>query len=248
MNNQETFVEKLNSCGEIKYEVSQVHNRVQAKLKNVYGLAFKRDKKEFGSLKTMQYFKGGVENPDARSKILDMLDNFITLVNLYDFIGDNEITNYLSEKGIKLEVISPDIKDGQVEIEKEDAKEFKRSWSFGMTGQEPPATKKELLSLILQRSLEVQKDIENKNEQIEDGAKIVEEACSMKKPLFMKALAFKYKELQKQSVDNALLKVEDDLEATQEIVDYFKQGISLDNQSVANVEKDSETENDEEKD
>jgi hypothetical protein len=240
MNNRETFVEKLNSCGEIKYEVSEVHNRVQNKLKNVYGLAFKTDKKNFGTLKTMQYFKGGVENPDARSKILDMLDKFINLVNHYEFIGDKEIVNYLAERGIQLTVLTPEIVDGPIVIEKDDEKEFNRSWSFAMPGEAAPATKKELLDKILKRSLEVQKDIENKNEQIEDGAKTVEDACSMKKALFMKALGIKYKELQKRSVDNELLKVEDELEATQDVVNYFKEGVSLDNANVAVVKKDDE--------
>jgi hypothetical protein len=221
MNNKDTFVEKLNSCGEVKYEMSEVHSRIIGRLKDVYELVFKREKRDFLSLKNMMYFKGGVENPDARPRLHEQLDKFITLINHYDFLDDDEISEYLKQHGIEIKVVTPQIEDGPVSITKEDTKKFERSWEFSMAGEKAPATKKEVLNIILDRALDVQKTIENKKEEINKDAEDVEAECLVKKPFFMKAVAIKVTELKKKSVDNELKKIEDDIASNQEVVEVF---------------------------
>jgi hypothetical protein len=225
--NKDLFIENLNKCGEVKYEVSQVHNRVLSKLKNVYAIVFQADKKNFNSFRNMKFYQAGVQSPEARPKLHEFLDSFINLLNHYELIGDTSMTDYLKEHGVKTELLFPELKDGPVEIEKDKKKDFNNNWSFSMGEQKIPETKKELLREILIRSTEVQKESCTKQEQIEEGAKLVEDGCKIKKSLFMKALNIKCKEIQQKSVDNELVKVEEDMEQTQDIVDYFKDGLNL---------------------
>jgi hypothetical protein len=221
MNNKKTFVEKLNGCGEIKYELSEVHSRIIGKIKDVYELVFKREKRDFLMLKNMMFFKAGIENPDSRPRLHEQLDKFISLINHYDFLGNNEISNYLKEQGIEIKVIAPQIEDGPVNVIKEDTKKFEKSWEFSMVGETAPATKKEVLNMILDRALDVQKVIEDKKEKIDNDAEDVEAECLVKKPFFMKAVSIKVTELKKKSVDNELKKIEDDIVSNQEVVDVF---------------------------
>lgn len=221
MNNKETFVEKLNSCGETKYEMAEVDSRIIGRLKDVYEFVFKREKRDFLTLKNMMYFKGGVENPDARPRLHEQLDKFISLINHYDFLGDDEASEYLKNHGIEIKVFTPQIEDGPVSVTKEETKKFERSWEFSMAGEKTPATKKEVLNAILDRSIGVTKSIEDKKEEINKSAEDVEAECLVKKPHFMKAVGIKVTELRKKSVDNELKKIEDDITANQEVVDVF---------------------------
>jgi hypothetical protein len=216
MNNKESFVEKLNLSGDIKYEMSEVHSRIIGKLKDVYETVFKREKKDFLSLKNMMYFKGGVASPDARPKLHEILDIFITLANHYDFLGDDEVTEYLKQNGIEIKITTPQIEDGPV-----DTKKYEKSWKFAMNGEKELGTKKEVLNAILDRALVVQKTIEDEKEQINTHAENVESECLVKKQFFMKAVSVKVEELKKKSVDNALKKMEDDVVSNQEIISVF---------------------------
>jgi hypothetical protein len=221
MNNKETFVEKLNSCGEVKYEMSEVHSRIIGKIKDVYEVVFKREKSDFLALRNNMYFKGGVKTPDSRPMLHEMLDKFINLVNHYDFLGDDELTGYLKEHGIELKVTQPQIQDGPIVVSKEDTKKFERSWEFSMAGEKAPATKKEVLNMILDRSLDVTKTIENKKEEIDKFCSDVEAECQVIKPYFMKAVGIKVKEIQKKSVDNEIVKIETDIESNRDIIEVF---------------------------
>jgi hypothetical protein len=244
MNNKEIFIEKLNACGEIKYDVSQINNRNIAKIKTLYSIAFKTDKKNFSALHNMKYSSANLKLDEEKSKLLTMLDNFIKLVNHYDFISDNAITGYLADNGIQVSLITSTLKDETIDLEnldKKERKEFEQAWQFAMPGQDIPSTKKELLNMLLERSLAVQKDSCDKQEKIETEAKAVEDSCEVKKSLFMKALNIKYKELQKRSVDNELVKVEEEMEKTQDIVEIFKERIEVENQKTQTViEKDKD--------
>ena len=221
MNNKDAFMEKLNVCGEVKYEMSEVHSRIIGKLKDVYELVFKREKRDFLSLKNMMYYKGGVESPDARPRLHEQLDKLICLINHYDFLGDDEISEYMKEHGVEIKVTSPQMQDGPVRIEKEDTKAFERSWEFSMNGEKAPATKKEVLNSIIDRAIEVQKVIEDKKEEIEKGAEDVEAECLVKKFFFMKAVGIKVQELKKRSVDNEIVKIESDIESNRDIINIF---------------------------
>ena len=224
MNNKESFVEKLNLSGDIKYEMSEVHSRIIGKLKDVYEVVFKREKKDFLSLKNMMYFKGGVASPDARPKLHEILDIFITLANHYDFLGDDEVTEYLKQKGIEIKITTPQIEDGPVVIAKDDTKKYEKSWKFAMNGEKELGTKKEVLNAILDRALVVQKTIEDEKEQINTHAENVESECLVKKQFFMKAVGIKVKELKKQSVDNEIVKMESDIESSKDIIEVFDTG------------------------
>lgn len=221
MNNKETFVEKLSSCSEVKFELSEVHSRIISKIKDVYEIVFKRDKSDFLALRNNMYFKGGVKTPDSRPMLHEMLDKFINLVNHYDFLGDDEIVGYLKQKGIELKVTQQQIQDGAVIVTKEDTKKFERSWNFSMNGEKIPTTKKEVLNMILDRSLEVTKTIEDKKEEIDKFCSDVETECQVIKPYFMKAVGIKVKEIQKKSVDNEIEKIETDIESNRDIIEVF---------------------------
>jgi hypothetical protein len=215
------FVEKLNECGDVKYEMSEIFSRVLGKLKDVYTLVFTREKRDFLALKNMMYFKGGVPDPDSRARLHETLDKFISLVNHYDFLEDDEIKGYLEEHGIEINVITPQIQDGPIVIPKEDVKKFERSWNFAMANIKVPETKKELLNEILDKSIETQKAIEDRKDKISEKAQDVDVECQVKKPFFMKALSIKVKELKKNSVDNEIKKVEDDIEMSRDIISVF---------------------------
>jgi len=221
MNNKESFVEKLNLSGEIKYEMSEVHSRIISKLKDVYGIVFKREKKDFLSLKNMMYFKAGVASLDAKPKLHEVLDNFITLANHYEFLGDDELSEYLKQKGIEIKVTQPQIEDGPVVVSKDDTKKYEKSWQFSMNDEKELGTKKEVLNAILDRALEVQKTIEGQKEQVNEHAENVEAECQVKKPYFMKAVGIKVKELKKRSVDNEIVKMESDIESSRDIINIF---------------------------
>lgn len=221
MNNKETFVEKLNVCGEVKYEMLEVHSRIIGKLKDVYQFVFNREKRDFLSLKNMMYFKGGIASPDARPRINDLLDTFINLFNHYEFLGDDEIKEYLKEHGIDISIIRPQIEDGPLVIAKENMKNFERSWNFAMNNEKAPETKKEILNLLLDRSIEIQKSIEDKKEELNKNASEVDMECQVKKQFFMKALGIKVKELKKKSVDNEIVKIESDIESNRDIIEVF---------------------------
>jgi len=221
MNNKETFVEKLNICGEVKYEMCDIDNRIMSSIKSVYGFIFKREKKDFVSLKNMMYFKGGVASPDARPKLHEFLDGFIKLVSHYDFLGDDEIKTYLSEHGVDIEITQQQIQDGPASVSKEDTKNFERSWNFSMNNQKAPETKKELLNAILDRAVEIQHTIQDKKEEIEKGAEEVKIDCQIKKSFFMKALGIKVTEIKKKSVDNEIVKIEDDIQSSRDIISLF---------------------------
>ena len=221
MNNKEVFIEKLNECGEVKYEMTEIHNRILGKLKSVYALVFKREKRDFLSLKNMQYFKGGVASPDARPRLHETLDTFINLANHYDFLDDDEIKTYLEAHGIKIEILVPQLVEEPVVIEKGKNKEFEQSWKFAMANEDVPGTNKEILNAILDRSIETQKAIEDKKEEINKKSEDVEVECQVKKPLFMKAIGIKLQELKKKSVDNEIKKVEDDIEASRDMILIF---------------------------
>lgn len=221
INNKDTFVEKLDECGEVKYEMTEIHSRILGKLKAVYGLVFKREKRDFLSLKNMQYFKGGVASPDARPRLHETLDTFINLANHYEFLGDDELKSYLEAHGVSITITKPSLEDGPVVVAKEENKELERSWQFAMAGETMPGTKKEVLNAILDRSIETQKAIEDKKEEIDKKAEDVSLECQVKKPFFLKAVAIKVQELKKKSVDNELKKIEDDVEASKDIISIF---------------------------
>jgi hypothetical protein len=221
MNNKETFVEKLNECGEVKYEMSEVHSRILGRLKDVYKFVFNREKKDFLSLKNMMYFKAGVASPDARPRLHEVLDVFISLLNHYDFLGDDEIKCYLKEHGIEIELKKNQLEDGPVVVAKENTKNFERSWNFATNNQKIPETKKDILNALLDRAIEVQKIIEDKKEEVDKGANEVNLECQVKKPFFMRALAIKLKEMKKRSVDNELKRIEEDIDSSRDIIDVF---------------------------
>ncbi|MDD5650259.1 MAG: hypothetical protein PHF86_07585 [Candidatus Nanoarchaeia archaeon] len=221
MNNREVFVEKLNECGEVKYEMSEIHSRIAGKLKHVYQLVFKREKRDFLALKNMMYFKGGIASPDSRPKLHEILDSFINLANHYNFLGDDELKEYLKTHGIEINIVQPSIEDGPVSVSKEETKNFERSWKFSMNNESIPGTKKEVLNSILDRAISIQKTIEDKKSEIEKSAEDVDIECQIKKPFFMKAISIKVQELKKRSVDNELKKVEDNIAASQDIISVF---------------------------
>ncbi|MDD5649640.1 MAG: hypothetical protein PHF86_04370 [Candidatus Nanoarchaeia archaeon] len=221
MNNKEVFVEKLNECGEVKYEMTEIHSRILSKLKTVYQLVFQREKKDFLSLKNMQYFKQGIASPDARPRLHEVLDVFVNLANHYNFLGDDELKEYLDSRGITFTITRPMLEDGAVSVSKEETKEFERSWKFAMANEAIPGTKKEILNAILDKAISVQKAIENKKEEIDKKAQDVDLECQVKKPFFFKALTIKIAEMKKRSVDNQIKKVEDDIEASKDIISIF---------------------------
>ena len=221
MNNKEVFIDNLNQCGEVRYEVSEIHSRIISKIKDVYKIVFGREKCDFSNLKNMMYFKGGVETPDSRPRLHEKLDEFINLVNHYEFLGDEEIKGYLKEHGISLGVEKKQIEDGPIVVLKEDTKNFERAWEFIFGTEHVPATKKEILNRIIDRSVEVQKTIENKKDEISEKADNVDSSCQIKKPFFMKAIQIKVKELKKRSVDNEIVKIESDIESSKEIISVF---------------------------
>jgi len=221
LNNKETFIEKLNTCGEVKYEMSEVQSRIQGHLKNIYQFIFKREKRDFLTLKNMLYFKGGVASPDARPKLHEQLDVMINLINHYDFLGDDEIKGYLLQHGIEMNVVTPQIADGPIVLSKEDTKPFEQSWKFCLGNEKVPDTKKELLNEIIDRALDTQKSIENKKEEIDKNCVDVELECQVKKSFFMKAIGIKVKEIKKKSVDNEIAKMETDIESSRDIISVF---------------------------
>lgn len=230
MNNRDTFVEKLNESGEVKYEMSEIHSRILGKLKQVYYIVFKREKKDFLTLKNMVYFKES--DTETKSRLHELLDNFTNLVNHYDFLGDDEIKEYLKINGIEFTIVKPQLLDGPIEIEKDSTKDFERSWKFAMANESIPQTRKEILNTILDKAIETQRAIEIKKEEIEKIAQDVDLQCQIKKPFFLKALAIKLLEIKKRSVDNQLKKVEDDIEASKDIISVFdeKREQAIDNE------------------
>ena len=180
-------------------------------------------KRDFLSLKNMQYFKAGVASPDARPRLHEILTTVVNLINHYDFLGDDEIKEFFKEHGIEFNVIAPQFEDGPVVITKDDTKNFERSWKFAMNNEKTPDTKNEVLNMILDRALEVQKGVENKKEEIDKTADEVDAECQVKKPFFMKALGIKLAELKKRSIDNALKRIEDDVEASRDIISVFNE-------------------------
>jgi len=223
LNNKEVFVKKLKESGEIKYEMTEVHNRIIGKLKQVYSLVFGREKRDFLSVKNMMFYKNGVPEPDSTSRLYDFLNTFVCLVHHYDFLGEDEIIEYLKEAGIELTISSNSLEDGDIKVAEDQEKNLKHSWDFAMVGDKMPEKKKELLNMILDRSLAVQKVILEKKSEIDEDADDVQADCQVKKPLFMKALQIKVKELQKRSVDNELVKVEEEIEAARDLVEVFKE-------------------------
>jgi hypothetical protein len=236
MNNKEIFVEKLKESGEVKYEITEVHSRIIGKIKQVYALVFGREKRDFLSLKNMMFYKDGVPEPDSRSRLHDFLNTFVCLVHHYEFLGEDEISEYLKQAGIQITLSSNSLEDGDVKVAEDKEKLLKQSWDFAMVPDKMPEKKKEVLNIILDRALAVQKVILEKNSEIDEDASDVEADCQVKKPLYMKAIQIKVKELQKRSVDNELVKVEEDVGAALDMVSVFKE------EQEATVEKDKEEE------
>jgi len=219
MNNKEVFVEKLNASGEVKYEMSEVFSRILGRIKDVYSIAFKREKRDFLTLKNMMYYRGDETNETPR--LHEFLNTFISLVNHYEFLEDDEIKTYLKEHGVEITLVTPQFSDDAISISKEDNKNFARAWNFSMNNEKVPETKKELLNAILDRSIEIQKTIEDKKEEINKNAEEVDIECQIKKSFFMKALGIKVQEIKKKSVDNQLKKIEDDIESSRDIISVF---------------------------
>lgn len=221
MQNKEIFIEKLNTCGEVKYEVSEVHSTFMRGIKNIYNIVFKREKKDFLLFKNMMYFKGGVESPDSKAKLHIFLDSFINLINHYEFVENNEIKEYLKAGGIEATIVKRQFEDGPITIEKEDRKKYSRTWRYAMLNMVEPESKKEILKELVDRAIGVQKTIEDKKYDIDKEADTVQIECLVKKPYFNKAVQIKVKEMKKKSVDNEIKKVEDAIEASQEIIEVF---------------------------
>lgn len=224
MNNKEVFIEKLKVCGEVKYEMSEVHNRILNGIKNLYQIAFKKDKKEFSNLKNAIFFRKGLELQDSKPKLHSKLDEIISLINHYELLENNRIKEYFEQHGIKIEVIVPEIEDKDLDISKEEKKKFEKTWNYTMVSEiapEIPQTKKEFLKQILERSLNIQNVVEDKKEEIDKTAEEVDTECQIKKQHFMKALNIKLKELKMKSVDNELVRMETDIEASKDIISIF---------------------------
>lgn len=221
MLNKEIFIEKLNNCGEVKYEMSEVQGQFMSGIKSIYNIVFKREKKDFLLFKNMKYFKSGIGDPDAKAKLHILLDNFISLLNHYDFIDDSEIVDYLKAGGVDVSITKPQFEDNPIIIAKEDRKKYYNSWKYAMRDREEPASTKAMLKELIDEALSTQKVIENKKSDIDKDVETVEVECMVKKPYFTKAIQIKVKEMKKQSVDNEIKKIEDAVEATQEIIEMF---------------------------
>lgn len=220
MQNKEIFIEKLNTCGETKYEMSEVHGTFMSGIKTIYNLVFKREKKDFLFFKNMMYFKGGTEASD-KPKLHVFLDSFINLVNHFDFIESNEVKKYLNAAGVDVNIVKPQFEDGPIIVDKEDRKKYGRTWKYAMLNMEEPESKKKMLAELIDRALSIQKTIEDKKDDIDKEADTVQVECMVKKPYFNKAVQIRVKEMKKKSVDNEIKKVEDAIEASQEIIEVF---------------------------
>jgi len=227
MNNKDLFLEKMNESGDTKYEMSEIHSRIIGRIKSLYGLVFNREKKDFLTLKNMIFFKSGVPEPESRSRLHDMLDNFIHLANHYDFLGEDEIVEYLKEAGIEISFTKKLVEDGPVQIIKEEQKNFDKAWEFSMGGEPVPATKKEFLNVILDKALVEQKTVMDKKGKIDVNAEDVQNECMIKKPHFMKAINIKFKELKKRSIDNDIEDAEKDIVSAQEVVTFLKENLDV---------------------
>lgn len=197
MENKELFEKKLTECGEIKVDISEVHNAQIKILGKLFKHKFGKKPKEFMFMKDLLYYKNGVPNEDSISRVSQIVEKFILMIKYHKFLGiDRDIYKILNNHGISIDVENHDISG-----EKYNNSKFEKLWDVTFNGTDIPDTDQGVLRFLLDESLHVKGTVENLKEEIKEEALIVESETKIGQNNFMKAVSIKEKKLKGKDPD-----------------------------------------------
>lgn len=196
MKNANVFDESLNRAAAIRREITEKLRKVYNVLQKAYGIATGKDGKKLKFVTDMLYYRnGGYPNENSLPKHVEVLDQFIDLVKYMQLLGYKYefVDKYLAEHGITV-TLSETGKIENLPIAGDDlhkAHEVLRKEGFNIA-EFPAANHKAFLINMLSKTMELQRQICQKSDQIKHNiAGVVESQCEIKKSDFTGAIRFK---------------------------------------------------------
>lgn len=218
--NPKNFEKSVDKIATVKKDIYD-RKSVFLAVRRLFHDIFDRDSREIDLIAQMRFWKKGFPDQDNPGKLSKFLDKFSILVFLYDFIGDNEVKEYLKQKGITV-TNNPYLNDLKLEQNDFAEKIDEQDWydAFGKT--DPPDQTKDLFEQLVNRYVEILGEIFESNEVINEEAEAVEATENIKKGHVQKAAQLRFKELMKKKIVKDLKKIGDDIESVSQAISIFE--------------------------
>ena len=197
MKEPDYYVEKVEDSAFIKKDITTIFQPRISTLKKMFALKFRTKGGVFALINNLKFHTTPVPKYE---KIFNEVGTIFTYTKL---IGEEGVYNdYLKEHfGITITEVS----DGEISnsiatkavFKNEKAeKKFEDLWKDALPGKEIPNNPKSVLKILLEDGQEALRDVVDETDKIKFiNANNVEEKCDVRKPLFMKAVNLRAKEL-----------------------------------------------------
>lgn len=119
----------------------------------------------------LYYFGGGWPNANSKGRMEALLDNFVGMYRVLDFIGEgHKITNHLAAYGVAV-TLADEFKIDNVELTVNDRLVLNKQYNTAVFGIDNPKDTRELLSQLVAACQMLQGDICKLADTIKDGHK-----------------------------------------------------------------------------
>jgi hypothetical protein len=215
--NPKTYENEVDQLVSIKEDIKKTNDEFKD-LHKIFKDVFNFDPREFNIVAKARYYKDGVPNPDAVSKLHRFLDQFAILVHWYRFLEDDEIIDYLKVKGITLDsnkvlfdtLLNNDVIDP-------------KKWEDAMGDQTLgiPDRTSEVAKALYDRS----EELFNKLHKSKDTYDVLVDTTStnekIKKPHISKAVNIRYKQKQNKPIEGEISKVRENNASSEASISIF---------------------------
>lgn len=191
----------LTECAETRRDLDVVYHPTFGNIKKAFAIIFGSSGftgAEFKGLSDLVYYQGGYPNPDSKPKAQDLGDRVAKLLLLEEIAGKSQLQDVLAQHGIKITIDTTFEEEYRSSLSDKEDKKLRNAWEGAGIDAGIPASRFEALTLLLERSQNLQKYICQQADTIKvDAAEQVESAFKIAKPNFIKAVGLAALKLRK---------------------------------------------------
>jgi len=187
--------------------------------RRIFEDVFQRDTREFSILSDMKFHRDGFPEQDSTSRLHKLLDKVALMMHWYNFLGDEEIVQYLKTKGIKFD-LSVQLIDMQLNADVIDPVEWDDAMGTASAGI--PDHSAAVLATLLERMEDLMKEVYDARLAIAEKAEKVQEDEGIKKSYVERAATIRAKQLKNKPIDKDVAKVAHDADSANLSISIFE--------------------------
>lgn len=222
---EKKYEDYVQECAATRRDLDTILHPTYGELKKAFELVFGEHgfgKGDFKRLADMVYYQGGYPSENSPPKEVALADDVARVLHLENILDRDTFKEYLKERGIEVKLTTVVERDGTWSLESDKEDDLKNYLAGAGIQGSPPRMYHEFLNTLVDRALEMQKEICQTADTIKvDAAAEVETKFKIKKGSFIKAVNLAAVKLRKgegkmaEKLDEYLEKLENQEEAVE---------------------------------